>query len=257
MQHSSSSSPVAAVFFFLVLALAAINGGIHPTAVAAKPRKPPAVVILKLKGYGEDEVSLALPSHDLSLAGFANRSRHWHAFPGHEHLLRDATPLPFGGSYGDLVGGLANLPTLRLGRAPMLQAIRVLSGYDPATIAGAGGAGDDGETTMEAAKRALAALKVMKSEGMRLRPVREAVEEGWESGEARVAGEHLPYIEHWDTICYELLRAHRNGGVWDGPFTELLRERAGIRGEDDALAVVGVLVNRTMSDLLVAHARGA
>ncbi|KAL6650253.1 hypothetical protein ACP70R_009178 [Stipagrostis hirtigluma subsp. patula] len=240
------SSSIRAVLF-LTLALAAING-VHPAPSVATHGEPPAVVILNLKGYGGDQVSLAVQPHDLSLAGFANRSEHWHAFPGYDHLLRVSTPLPFGSSYGDLVGGLANLPSLPLGKEPALQAIRVLSTYDPATASG------DGD--VEAAKRALAALKVMKVEALRLRPIREAVEKGWNSGDARVAAEHLPYIEHWDTICYELARARRSG-EWDGPFTELLREAAGIHNEEEALAVVSMRVDRTMTDLLTAHARGA
>ncbi|KAL6646633.1 hypothetical protein ACP70R_015710 [Stipagrostis hirtigluma subsp. patula] len=60
----------------------------------------------------------------------------------------------------------------------------------------------------------------MTSETQWLKPIRETILEGFESGEARVAVEHLPYIEHWDTICYEVIRADQSG-EWDGPFTVL------------------------------------
>jgi len=100
-------------------------------------------------------------------------------------------------------------------------------------------------------------MTVTVCEGQRVVPVREALDGGWECGEARVAAEHLSYIEHWDTICYKLLHAHRKNGKWDVPFTQLLRERANINRKDEALDVVGVITNRTMVDLLTAHARSA
>jgi hypothetical protein len=51
---------------------------------------------------------------------------------------------------------------------------------------------------IEALKHALATLMVTKTEVLRLHSVREGV-----------APEHLTYIEPWDTICYELVRARR------------------------------------------------
>jgi hypothetical protein len=82
-------------------------------------------MVVGLRGVGNDRVRLAVMSQDLSLVGFSNRSGHWHAFPGHEHLLPGSTPLPFGNSYRDLIGGLPNLP---LGRPATLQATGALSG---------------------------------------------------------------------------------------------------------------------------------
>ncbi|EEE59705.1 hypothetical protein OsJ_12131 [Oryza sativa Japonica Group] len=73
---------------------------------------------------------------------------------------------------------------------------------------------------------------------------------------ARVADEHLPYIEHWDAMWEELTRWRRSGGgAWGGPFTGVLRERANIGSAEDALAVIGVafrdhlLRGATMPDL--------
>ncbi|KAL6646634.1 hypothetical protein ACP70R_015711 [Stipagrostis hirtigluma subsp. patula] len=234
------SSP-ALMVLMLALAASTLAILILPSSVL-QHRDGKALIIVNL----QNEAALAVRTDDLSLAGFANRSRHWHAFPGHGHLLSASTTLPFGGSYRDLIGGLANLPELPLGRASAKHATRVLSAYDPAAT------GDD----HDALKRALATLTVTTCEAQRLRPIREAVEKGWGSGEAHVAAEHLPYIEHWDTICYEVIRAHRRG-VWDGPFTELLREKTNINSKEEALAVVDVLVNRTMAELLQAHARRA
>ncbi|OEL13988.1 hypothetical protein BAE44_0024993 [Dichanthelium oligosanthes] len=185
-------------------------------------------MVVRFQGSADRGIaSLALMKHDLSLAGF--------------------TPLPFGNSYRDLIGGLANLPNLPMGRAATLQATDAVASYNPATV-------DDND--VEAVKRALATLTVVTSEGQRLQPISQALAKGWDSGDARVAAEHLPYIEHWDTICYELLRAHKNG-EWDGPFTELLREHTNIKSKEEALSVVGAIANRTLEDLLMAHARRA
>ncbi|OEL13254.1 hypothetical protein BAE44_0025725 [Dichanthelium oligosanthes] len=72
------------------------------------------------------------PAQDLSLAVFLNRSQHWHAFPGHEQSLPGSSPLPFGNTYRDLIRGLANMPSLALGRDHALRAVSVISAYDPA-----------------------------------------------------------------------------------------------------------------------------
>uniref|UniRef100_A0A0E0NZM6 Uncharacterized protein n=2 Tax=Oryza TaxID=4527 RepID=A0A0E0NZM6_ORYRU len=158
---------------------------------------------------------------------------HWHALRGNEHLFRvaAATPLPFGSSYGDLVGGVKNLPDLPLEEDP---ATVVISAYDPAAAA----ADDDDEVEL---KRALATLTVVICETQRLRPVMDTVlaTGGGRRGAARVAAEHLPYIEHWDAMWDELKRWRRTGEWGGGPFAGELRERAKIGSAKEALAVIG------------------
>nr|BAK05402.1 predicted protein [Hordeum vulgare subsp. vulgare] len=227
---------MAALLLFLLLALAASNSK-HGGAVAAAD-DPPALRILTLRGSPEN-TSLAVQAYDLSLAGFTDESLHWHAFPGHEHLIPTSMPLPFGSSYGELIGGLANVPSLPLGRDAMLQAVRVLSAYDPA--------GD-----VEPVKRALAAVKVMICESGRLKPIRKTVNDGWD-GESRVAPEHLPYIEHWDTMSYEIIRSNRTG-KWDGPFTQMLETKANIRSKEEAVAVMNMLMDADFGQVFKAHA---
>ncbi|KAM0900410.1 hypothetical protein ACQ4PT_020663 [Festuca glaucescens] len=224
-----------AFLLFLMLALA----GAAPAAENAEP----GVAVMILKGYGraDDEIAVGMDTHDYSLGGFANGRGHWQSFPGHDHLFPSSTPLPFRSSYDDLVGGLANLPDVPLGREAMQQAARVLSAYDLATT-----------KDFEPLKRALASLKVMLSEAQRLQPIHETVSSGWESG-ARVKPEHLPYMEHWDTMSYEIIRANRTG-KWDGPFTDVLEKSANIRSMDEALAVVKVLLNPSFEEVLMAHA---
>lgn len=246
----SSSSRVAFFLLFLTLALAGREGSAAAEVEAAASADGEAtVVIVVLKVESLVEAALAIQAHDLSLAGFRNRSGHWHMFPGHGHILiasgSEPTLLPFGNTYRDLIGGLANLPNLPLGRLAMAQASNAVAGYTSAA------------TVDDDVKRALATLTVTTCEAQRLQPIRDLLTKGWDGGEARVAVEHLPYIEHWDTICYEILRAEKNG-VWDGPFTELLREHANIKNKEEALAVVGVITtSRTLQDLVVAHARRA
>ncbi|XP_051184111.1 60 kDa jasmonate-induced protein [Lolium perenne] len=224
---------------FLLLLLLAVAGAV----AGAEYDRPPAVVVMNFTEFGpvDDMISVGVETHDLSIGGFTNGRGHWQSFPGHDQLFPDSTPLPFGNSYEELIGGLANLPDLPLGREAMQQAARVLSAYDLATT-----------TDFEPLKRALASLKVMLSEAGRLQPISETVSSGWESG-ARVAPEHLPYIEHWDTMSYEIIRANRTG-KWGGPFTGMLEKSANIRSMDEALAVVKVLLNPSFEQVLMAHA---
>ncbi|KAM3317013.1 hypothetical protein ACQJBY_034914 [Aegilops geniculata] len=226
------------LLFLLILVLSVshiMHGDGSSRAVAA-----PSLVIVKLRGHGPvDKTSVALQRHDLSFAGFTNGRGRWQAFPGREHLFPASTTLPFGNSYSELIGGLANLPGVPLGREAMVEASRLLSAYHP---------GAD----VEPVKRALAAMQVMISEVQRLEPIRKTVLDGWVSG-ARVAPEHLPYIEHWDTMSYEIIRSNRTG-KWDGPFTKMLETQANIRSLEEALAVVGLLRNAAFQQVLKAHA---
>ncbi|XP_051188286.1 60 kDa jasmonate-induced protein-like [Lolium perenne] len=224
-----------AFLLFLMLALAG--------AVADAKDDRPALIVVNLHGHApvDGKTSVGMQTHDLSLPGFTNGRGDWQAFPGHEHLFATSTPLPFGDSYEELIGGLANLPDVPLGRDAMQHAAQVMFAYDPATTA-----------DHQPLKRALASLKVMLSEAQRLQPIHETVSSGWESG-ARVNAEHLPYIEHWDTMSYEILRSNRTG-KWDGPFTKMLETRANIRSEEEALAVVKVLLNPSFERVLMAHA---
>ncbi|WVZ83257.1 hypothetical protein U9M48_030423, partial [Paspalum notatum var. saurae] len=222
----------------------------HAIPVAVVQCQQPAdhrqgLIHMTIHGGGDEEATLAINRDEVTLAGFTNRSHHWFAFPRNEHLLpTPCTTLPFGNSYEDLIGGLHNLPGLPIGKEPSLQANKVLSIHNPVT------AGDHVPL-----KRALATLKVITTDAIRLKPIREAVSKGWE-GETRVAVEHLPYIEHWDTMSYEIILANRTGR-WLGPFTELLKKSAGIHSLEEALAVVDMLVDCSLEDVVEAHARKA
>lgn len=231
---------------FLILALG--REFRHMAVQRQQPREFAERELMVLDFHGTDpaadKATLALTRYDVSLAGFANRTGHWYAFPGYEDQIPVAsTLLPFGNSYRDLIGGLANVPSLPLDHPDWQHAVNVLSSHDPATADNVG---------IEKLKRALATLTVTTCEGTRLKPVSESM-----SKEKMVAPELLPYIEHRDTICYEIIRAEENGGVWEGPFTELLKEVANIHTLDEALDIVHARVNRTMEELLQAHFQSA
>jgi hypothetical protein len=243
------ASPPAFLLFLMLavagaVAAAAVARAVAAAAAARHNRPPPAVAVMNFTGYVGpvgDKISVGVETHDISIGGFTNGRGQWQSFPGHGHLFPGSTSLPFGDSYDELIGGLANLPDLPLGQEAMQQAARVLSAYDPATT-----------TDFEPLKRALATLKVMLSEAGRLQPIREAIGRGWET-ESRVAPEHLPYIEHWDTMSYEIIRADRTGR-WDGPFTGMLAKSANIRSMEEALAVVKIVLNARFEQVLMAHA---
>ncbi|KAF8749612.1 hypothetical protein HU200_012630 [Digitaria exilis] len=204
----------------LVLALAASSSNVYSSVasvVATTERGPPELIIVN-------------QIHDLSLAGFANRTNHWHAFRGYEHIIPNATLLP------SQTATTTSSAAYRTSRAYPWDR----SGHDPVA--------PENADVEDALKRGLATLKVTKCEAMRLKPIKDVVSDGWENA---------PRVhEHFDTICFELTRAKRSG-VWDGPFTDLLRSRANIHSLEDARAVVGVVVHRTFDQLLRAHARSA
>uniref|UniRef100_J3LRP7 rRNA N-glycosylase n=1 Tax=Oryza brachyantha TaxID=4533 RepID=J3LRP7_ORYBR len=230
--------------FFLFLLGVAAQREVLLSVLTTKDGSPAdGLFVASLQGAGDDGIHMAMHYHDLSFAGFANRSHHWHVFRGDEGILPDASPLPFRNTYCDLIGGLGNLPELPLGRAPTLRTIQALAYYDADTA---------GEEETAAVRRAVAALSVVLTQSARLKPVMETVARAWEGeAEACVAPEQLPYIEHWDTMSFELVRRRRTG-AWDGPFTELLRRSADVRiVEEEALAIAGVPANRSFTQLRV------
>uniref|UniRef100_A0A0E0BE10 rRNA N-glycosylase n=1 Tax=Oryza glumipatula TaxID=40148 RepID=A0A0E0BE10_9ORYZ len=80
-------------------------------------------ITVRLFGGGDrddDQAKLLVAEDDAYVAGFANRTGHWHTFRGgrcYPALPATAcTELPFGGSYRDLIGGVANLRAVPVGR---------------------------------------------------------------------------------------------------------------------------------------------
>ncbi|CAD6261436.1 unnamed protein product [Miscanthus lutarioriparius] len=114
MERPSLSVAIFLVVLMLALALLPSNNIDQAQAAAAKAKRSgaPERILLPLVGRDGDKITLALQPHDLSLAGFANGSHHWYAYPGYEHVIRNSTTLPFGNTYRDLISGQANLPSL-------------------------------------------------------------------------------------------------------------------------------------------------
>uniref|UniRef100_A0A0E0NZS2 Uncharacterized protein n=1 Tax=Oryza rufipogon TaxID=4529 RepID=A0A0E0NZS2_ORYRU len=145
---------------------------LSPTSLRGK------LSMVDLLDFGSGAGALAVRVDTMFVAGFANRSGHWHALRGSDHLFHR----------GDHHHQRARPLLLRPIARAVLEASRM--GRAPA-----------GE-------------------------------------QARIADEHLPYIEHWDAMWHELGRWRRRG-EWGGPFTGVLRERANIGSAEEALAVVG------------------
>ncbi|KAL6893659.1 hypothetical protein ACP4OV_007757 [Aristida adscensionis] len=188
--------------------LDALRGTLGSTIPAMQVAGPPARwVKLRLLGCGAgDRATLALSDADADAAG------RWHAFPGSAHLFPNATALPFAGDYRGLIaGGAAGLRAVPLGKAAALQAIRALSRYDP-SCAAAG--------CVSRARAALVGLKVMVSEALRWRPIREVFAGGelWERV-TFVTKKQARYVEHWGDLSYALWQWDETGR-WEGPQAE-------------------------------------
>uniref|UniRef100_A0A0D9ZBP3 rRNA N-glycosylase n=1 Tax=Oryza glumipatula TaxID=40148 RepID=A0A0D9ZBP3_9ORYZ len=184
-------------------------------------------------GGGGDEAKLLVAEDDAYVAGFANRTGHWHTFRGgrcHHPVIIPAggaapcTELPFGGTYRELIGGVANLRAVPLGRASAASAMRVLSRYDPAT------------TPAADAKMALAKFMVMVTEPMRLKAVSRAVGGRWEE-ESYLSSDEAKHVPYWGEISAMLVEWNSTGRWGElGPRSKMDRARcprpAGC--EDDA-----------------------
>uniref|UniRef100_A0A8R7QMD9 rRNA N-glycosidase n=1 Tax=Triticum urartu TaxID=4572 RepID=A0A8R7QMD9_TRIUA len=81
--------------------------------------------------------------------------------------------------------------------------------------------------------------------------IKDTVRRGWAS-ESRVAPEHRPYIEHWDTMSYEILHSNRTG-KWYGPFTKMLETQSIIRNKQEAVVVMNMLMDLDFEQVPKAH----
>lgn len=203
-----------------------------------QPPSKQITVRLFASGGGGDEAKLLVAEDDAYVAGFANRTGHWHTFRGgrcYPALPATAcTELPFGGSYRDLIGGVANLRAVPVGRSSAVGAMEVLSRYDPAAT-----------TAAADAKMALAKFMVMVTEAARLKPVRRAVVERWEQVSYLSSDEvrDVPYYGKMSLMILEWKRTGRWGEL--GPWANIDRARCprptGCEDEDNADAGAGEL----------------
>ncbi|EAZ28157.1 hypothetical protein OsJ_12129 [Oryza sativa Japonica Group] len=134
-------------------------------------------------------------------------------------LLDDDQPpskqitLPFGGTYRELIGGVANLRAVPLGRASAESAMRVLSRYDPAT------------TPAADAKMVVAKFMVMVTEPMRLKAVSRAVGGRWEE-ESYLSSDEAKYVPYWGEISAMLVEWNSTGRWGElGPRSKMDRAR--------------------------------
>ncbi|KAL6637128.1 hypothetical protein ACP70R_024700 [Stipagrostis hirtigluma subsp. patula] len=194
--------------------------------------------MVTLQALGNDNTTLAIRSDNLDLAGFANRTGHWHVFTKYMHLIPNATILNFGDDYKSLLGGLGfpRLPRLELGIVLTLGAVEVLSNYSPSESGG-----DDDAP----AKIALATLKVT-CEAARFVPIYNHIRDGWYLPGTRLDMLLANYIVNWRTLSCALLIWSETGrweihGPEDDEATELY-DTFDIQNPDQALQMLYFLV---------------
>lgn len=200
---------------------------------ADKP--PPRWIHVELKGKGGAAPKVAIRSDNVYIFAFTNVDGKWFKLTkGKTSVLPDATPLGFDGHYTTLVGGAANLSTLKLGKFTTSEAAVALWNHNKKSYANAD------------LNKAVATLCVVLSEAARLTPVYNAVtvNKGWdEPAGVSITGTVVKnFITNWGDLSKALLGwkrdAYKNDAKW---FKNLAS--AGIDNGEDALAVVELLLN--------------
>ncbi|KAF8719441.1 hypothetical protein HU200_024158 [Digitaria exilis] len=165
-------------------------------------------------GSPDEKTTLAIANDDLYLLGFANRTDNWHILSGFGGLP-DATTLPFDESYGKLIGGHANLCLVPIGKQSVIQAVKTLSSYDPAT------------GTEQELKQALVRFALMISEAMRFLNIRQSFSGRWEET-TLITRDQADYVVHWGQLSTLLVRHSMAGQILsEVVFSEEPRGRGG------------------------------
>jgi hypothetical protein len=184
-----------------------------------------------LIGRGEDEIMVAIRDDNLYVAGFADQTGQWHAFPRFVNLIPGSIPLPIEDDYVSLlgVGGHTNIPRLTLGRESMLDAIHTLSNYQPSI-------------DNKVLGKALATVVVTLTETVRLRNIREWVRQGWSKG-TRLPDKVAEEVVHWRRLTCAVLISHKNNGQWWGSKeADELYWSLGVRRRDEAFDRLCIMI---------------
>ncbi|KAF0927429.1 hypothetical protein E2562_032732 [Oryza meyeriana var. granulata] len=178
--------------------------GLHALAGLRGDDEPPAKwTTVRLFGGGDDDqATLHVTEDDAYVAGFANRTGHWHTFRGGrcypELPAATCTELPFGGTYRYLIGGVVNLRAVPVGRESAVGAMEVLSRYDPATM------------PVVDAKMAPAKFMVMVTEAVRLKLVFRAIVDRWEQ-ESYLSSDEVRHVPYWGKMSLMVVEWKRTG----------------------------------------------
>ncbi|KAF6985609.1 hypothetical protein CFC21_003449 [Triticum aestivum] len=195
-----------------------------------------------LKGRGDDKVTLWLCNDDLYLLAF-NTTSNLHTAKGYDALFTEPfLPLPFGSSYKELMGHTAPngdqrnahllLVSVPLGRESLLDAIHVLSNYDPVN------------TPKHEVQLAMAKITLMGPESLRFHPVRNAYILEWESEESYLTLDQAKYLVNWSSLSTLLVQWEDSGRkTWPSSnVANSLRAEFGIKSGECALGVIDLVL---------------
>ncbi|KAI5003347.1 hypothetical protein ZWY2020_030507 [Hordeum vulgare] len=197
-----------------------------------------------LKGRGNDKVTLWFSNDDLYFLGYTNLTGHLHTLGGYDGLfLEPFYPLRFGGSYTDLMGEHRTpqgkkipahtfVVSVPLGKESLLDAIHVLSSYNPST--------PDADL-----KIAIAKIVLMGPESLRFRPIRDAYILEWhqETNTYLTLGQ-TKYLVKWSEISKELVRWEKSGRkiFLKTKGARELKDELGIVSAEEAMGLVYLLL---------------
>lgn len=192
--------------------------------------KPDRWLMLELRGYGRDEIMLAIRNDNLYIEAFANSSGNWHTFANIvRNLIPRATILPFEDSYPGLVNGYANLGTLVLGKETTLRALHELAVYKQSV-----------GTDTGCVSRALAIMAVTFCEATRLRPIQDYILPKWLSGGATI--EKPLYVVRWSDMSCAVLVARQKKGRYDGPEADKLTHQLGMSSLNEVVSALSLIL---------------
>ncbi|KAF7093240.1 hypothetical protein CFC21_095663 [Triticum aestivum] len=170
----------------------------HPVLPPQQLHLPPHPWIFQLLrglplpgGNGHEAIAMAIrPDNRYWLGYFTFRTGRWHAFAGAEGFFENPIPLGFDSSYKTLVGGWKNLQYVPLGKTAAEQAVTALYWSNFGT-----------KRTKKALKKSAAGLLVMFLEGHRFFPIRNHVEQHWNSDKPVFLSEKLArLVVNWSDI---------------------------------------------------------
>ncbi|VAH09311.1 unnamed protein product [Triticum turgidum subsp. durum] len=212
-----------------------------------KETVPPATWIKPtLKGRGNDKVTLWFANDNLYFLAYNNLTDKLHTSKGYDAIFVEPFyPLPFGPSYRDLMGvhkgpDGKNIPSHKflvgvpLGKESLLDAIHVLSSYDPTSTS----------TPVGDLKIAMAQIILMGPESLRFRPVRDAYILQWGRGETYLTEKVTDYLVKWSEISKVLVWWEWAGrrDFWDPKEAGELADELDIESPEGALGLVDLLL---------------
>lgn len=199
-----------------VLRIRSPNGDVEGRPILADqltgfPIPPVRLIHLKILGPGSSSPTLLIRDDNAFIVGFINNLDHKFELSKHgvdPTLISGATPIGFNGSYHALLGGSSNIPSLKVGRRNIIEAVKNVGKYSHRRAAADDDDDGDIEPTMAAMgiREALAVLVVSLCEGARFPPVFNAINATWDAyAAAFLTTADVPLINNWGNLSSALL----------------------------------------------------